>query len=182
MAGQHSTLAQFHIISYGTLLGAQAYQSFIGGIVAYKSLPRPQFATLQASIFPIYFGLQTFFPLVVAATYPGEHSLGVSGPSGFAGVLADGHGVSTLLPLTLTLVGGLANLLVFQRATSKIMGQRKRQESIDGKKYYETGPHSKEMIQLNKSFGRIHGISTLVNFAALAATIYYGKTLADRLV
>ncbi|WEW60565.1 hypothetical protein PRK78_006052 [Emydomyces testavorans] len=182
MADKPSMLAPCHIISYGTLLGTQAYQTFVGGIVAYISLPRAQFATLQGSIFPIYFGLQTIFPLVVAATYPGEKLLGHTGPSSISGVLADGHGVSTLLPLTITFVSGLANVLVFEPATSKIVKERKRQESIDGKKYYDPGPHSKEMMKLNKSFGRVHGISTIINFVGLAATLYYGKTLADRLV
>ncbi|KAK3044070.1 hypothetical protein LTS18_002254, partial [Coniosporium uncinatum] len=37
--------APYHIITYGTLLGCTVFQSFIGGVVAYKCLPRAQFAT-----------------------------------------------------------------------------------------------------------------------------------------
>ncbi|KAI4248758.1 MAG: hypothetical protein LQ352_005822, partial [Teloschistes flavicans] len=56
--------------SYGTLLGSAVFQSFIGGVVAFRSLPRPQFASLQSAIFPIYFSLQTALPVLLALTYP----------------------------------------------------------------------------------------------------------------
>jgi hypothetical protein len=54
-------------------------------------------------------------------------------------------------------------------------------ESIDGKKSYDAPPHSKEMTELNKEFGKLHGISTVVNLAGLAATIAYGVVLGKRL-
>ena len=54
-------------------------------------------------------------------------------------------------------------------------------ETIDGKKSYDPAPHSKEMMRLNKAFGKLHGISSVVNLVSLVATIYYGKVLADRL-
>jgi len=54
-------------------------------------------------------------------------------------------------------------------------------ETIDGKKSYDPPPHSKEMLQLNKSFGRLHGISSLINLVGFAATLYYGTVLANRL-
>jgi hypothetical protein len=54
-------------------------------------------------------------------------------------------------------------------------------ESRDGKKGYDPAPHSKEMLQLNKAFGRMHGISSLINLGAFIATICYGFTIAQRL-
>ena len=36
------------------------------------------------------------------------------------------------------------------------------------------------MMKLNKSFGKLHQLSAVVNLAALAATIYYGVVLAER--
>lgn len=182
MSEGHSVLRPFHILSYGTLLGSQVFHTFVNSVIAFKVLPRPQFSTLQASIFPAYFGLQTVLPLVVAVTYPGERTITGVGPSGISGILADGNGVSTLLPIAVSFVSGLTNMLVLRPATARIMEQRKKQESIDGKKSYDPPPHSKEMIKLNKSFGRVHGISSLVNIVGLLAILYYGKTLADRLV
>jgi hypothetical protein len=54
-------------------------------------------------------------------------------------------------------------------------------ETRDGKKSHDAGPHSTEMQKLNRAFGRIHGISSLVNLGALIATMWYGVSLAERL-
>ncbi|PGH15088.1 hypothetical protein AJ79_02614 [Helicocarpus griseus UAMH5409] len=176
-----SLLAPFHILSYGTLLGTQVYQSFVGGIIAFRALPRPMFSTLQASIFPVYFSLQTALPLAVALTYPGAKTFMGRGPSSLSGVFAEGQRTSTLLPIFTMFVTGLANMLVVGPMTTRIMRERKHQETIDGKKSYDPAPHSKEMLRLNKSFARMHGVSSLVNLAALISTIWYGVVLANRI-
>ena len=54
-------------------------------------------------------------------------------------------------------------------------------ETRDGKKSYDAGPHSKEMKILNQKFGRMHGISSLLNMAGSLATVWYGMVLAERL-
>lgn len=54
-------------------------------------------------------------------------------------------------------------------------------ETRDGKKSYDAAPHSREMQKLNKSFGRLHGASSLVNLVSFLATIWYGVNLAERL-
>lgn len=54
-------------------------------------------------------------------------------------------------------------------------------ETRDGKKSYDAPPHSQEMQRLNKTFGRLHGISASLNLIALAATVYYGVVLSERL-
>ncbi|EGD84761.1 hypothetical protein H112_08474 [Trichophyton rubrum D6] len=180
MPERSSMLAPAHILSYGSLLGFQSYQTFVSGIIAFRTLPRPQFSTLQSSIFPVYFGLQTAVPLVLALTYPGEKVAGRFGTSGLSGVFSESNRWNTLVPIMTTFLSGITNLLVIQPATAKVMRQRKEQESIDGKKYTDAGPHSKEMMKLNKSFGKLHQLSAVVNLAALAATIYYGVVLAER--
>ncbi|KAL2003596.1 hypothetical protein VTN02DRAFT_3142 [Thermoascus thermophilus] len=174
-------LGSFHILSYGTLLGAQIYQSFIGGIISFRTLPRPQFSTLQSSIFPVYFSLQTALPIVTALTFPGERTILGVGPSSINGVLAPENRFTTLLPLATVFVTGLSNLLVLGPMTDKVKEQRNQQEIRDGKKSYDPAPHSKEMLALNKKFGRLHGYSTLVNLVSLLATMYYGTVLGQRL-
>ena len=37
------------------------------------------------------------------------------------------------------------------------------------------------MMRMNKLFGRMHGISSLLNMVGFAATVWYGVTLAERL-
>ena len=51
----------------------------------------------------------------------------------------------------------------------------------DGKEYYAEGPHSEEMRALNKKFGMLHGISSLLNLGTFIAAATYGFTLAARL-
>lgn len=164
----------FHILSYGTLLGTQVFQSFIGGIIAFRRLSRPQFATLQTGIFPIYFGLQTALPVVIALTAP-------SSQGGVTGVLHADNRYSTLFPLATAFVAGVINLLVMHPLVTKTMRERKAQETRDGKKSYDPPPHSKEMLSLNKKFGKLHGLSSLVNLISIAATAYYGVVLSKRL-
>ncbi|TVY78108.1 putative mitochondrial outer membrane protein [Lachnellula suecica] len=175
-----SSPAPYHIITYGTLLGTQFFQSFVGGIVAFKALSRPQFSQLQQKIFPIYFGMQTAMPIILALTYPGSRT--PSGPSSsLSGTFAESNRWSVLVPLATVFVSGLVNMAFFGPATTRIMRQRKVQETRDGKKSYDPAPHSKEMQQLNKAFGRMHGVSTLVNLGGFIATVWYGFTLAERI-
>lgn len=54
-------------------------------------------------------------------------------------------------------------------------------ETRDGKKSYDSPPHSKQMQALNKKFGKIHGVSSLLNMVTLLATIYYGVVIGKQL-
>jgi len=54
-------------------------------------------------------------------------------------------------------------------------------ETKDGKKSYDSPPHSKEMTRLNTSFGRMHGASALMNLVGLVVAVGYGMVLADRI-
>lgn len=98
------------------------HQSFVGGTVAFRALPRPQFASLQAAIFPIYFSMQTALPVVVALTASrGGQTVGLSG------LTAPEHRFSTLLPLATVAVTGLINLFVLRPMTINVMRERKAQ-------------------------------------------------------
>ncbi|RMJ23087.1 hypothetical protein PHISP_06038 [Aspergillus sp. HF37] len=165
----------YHILSYGTLLGTQVYQTFVSGIVAFRSLPRPQFASLQSATFPIYFSLQSGLPLIVALTSSKNGQL--SSPS----ELLAPENRSGLIPLATAMAAGLVNMFVLGPLTMKVMRERKHQESRDGKKSYDPAPHSKEMLALNKRFARVHGMSSLINLVSLLATVYYGVVLGKRL-
>ncbi|KAF1353893.1 hypothetical protein BDV97DRAFT_290870 [Delphinella strobiligena] len=176
----------YHILSYGSLLGITVFQSFIGGVVAYKVLPRPQFATLQQNVFPIFFGLQTVLPLIMIATYPGEKLLGIGGEYiresvGYSGVLAESNKWSALVPFATILLTSAANLFVVGPATTKTMKDRHHQETRDGKKSYDKGPHSAEMEKLNKTFGTLHGVSSLLNLTGFGAMVYYAWVLGSKL-
>lgn len=167
---------------YGTLLGTEVFQSFVAGITAYKVLPRPQFATLQSALFPIYFSMQTALPIILALTFPGERTAIGRLPSSISGVLDPSLRTHVFAPLAIMFVTALANLSYIGPQTTKIMRERKHQETRDGKKSYDSGPHSEEMQALNKKFGLMHGLSSLVNIVGCFATLWYGFYLAERLL
>lgn len=78
-------------------------------------------------------------------------------------------------------VTALVNLVYIGPKTTEVMGLRKHQETRDGKKSYDAGPHSKEMQVLNKQFGILHSVSTLINLAGLGAMVWYGAILGEGL-
>ncbi|KAK4157962.1 hypothetical protein C8A00DRAFT_39674 [Chaetomidium leptoderma] len=172
--------APYHILGYGTLLGTTVFHTFVGGIVSFQVLPRPQFAALMSKLFPIYFSLQAALPAVLALTYPArQNPFGARG--GVAGVLDRANRWTVLAPLAGAFVCALANLAVVGPATTRVMGERKQQERKDGKKAYDAPPHSQEMVALNKRFSMLHGISSLLNLGSLVAAVVYGVTLSSRL-
>ncbi|CAD0089103.1 unnamed protein product [Aureobasidium vineae] len=194
----------YHILSYGSFLGATLFQSFIGGVVAFKVLPRAQFSTLQKATFPVFFALQSVLGLALMVTYPGEKLLGVGGQylrenTGFSGLLVDSNRWPVFVPLATIFVTSVFNSLIIGPATTKTMKERHHQgmwrrdycfnfqtdayllETRDGKKYSDAGPHSKAMEQLNKTFGILHSVSTIINLTAFGCAIWYGFVLGERL-
>lgn len=162
--------AAYHLLSYGTLLGSTLFQSFIGGIIAFRVLPRPQFSTLQKNTFPAYFLLQTVTPILMALTYP----------RGWRSLLLDTDRLGFSLIGTM-LISGVINMAWVGPQTTEIMKQRKHQETRDGKKSYDAGPHSEEMQRLNKKFGMLHGVSSLTNLVGFLAMCWYGFVLGEGL-
>lgn len=146
----------------------------------YRVLERPQFSAVQNKLFPIYFSLQTALPVLLALTYPGSRNpFGI--PPSLKGVLDSSNRWAVLAPLVTMFLTGLTNLVVLMPKTRECMKDRNMQEKKDGKKSYDAPPHSEEMLALNKKFGQLHGISSLLNLTTFAATIVYGITLSSRL-
>ncbi|KAL6713445.1 hypothetical protein ACLMJK_008910 [Lecanora helva] len=180
-----SSPAPYHILSYGTLLGTTVYQSFVNGIVSYRALSRPQFSTLQAALTPVYFAIQTALPVVMAITYPGIKNLspmgGANESNSLSGVLEPRNRWTVLAPIAGIFLMNVSNLVWAGPVTTRIMKERKHQETRDGKKYYDEGPKSKEMERLNKAFTRMHSFSAITNLIGLGITVWYGVLLSERL-
>lgn len=79
------------------------------------------------------------------------------------------------------LATGLINWLYVGPQTTEVMRLRKHQETRDEKKSYDKGPHSEEMQKLNKRFGMLHGVSTLVNLTGFVSMLWYGVLLGEGL-
>lgn len=97
--------------------------------MAYKSLPRPAFSALQSNIFPIYFGMQTALPAIMALTFPGRGSNILNGvtATGFSGLFAEQNRYSVLAPIGTIFVSGLLNAVWLGPLTTKTMRERKHQ-------------------------------------------------------
>lgn len=107
-------------------------------------------------------------------------------PRGPKALLPSNHSSTSpdLLSLSLIstmLVTGLINWLYVGPQTTEIMKLRKHQETRDGKKSYDVGPHSAEMQKLNKQFGVLHGVSSLVNLVGFLSMCWYGVVLGEGL-
>jgi hypothetical protein len=118
--------------------------------------------------------MQTLLPLCLALTYPDSSSrLGST-------LLRPAHRPS-LIAISLMAVCGAVNWCVVGPATTATMRLRKRQETVEGKKYWDQGAKSAEMAALNKRFAVLHGVSSLVNLVGIISTVWYGFVLGDRL-
>ena len=125
--------------------------------------------------------MQTALPVVMALTFPSERTAISTRPGSLSGVLDESNRSHVLTPIAIMFVTSLVNLAYLGPATTKCMRERKHQETRDGKKSYDKGPHSQEMQMLNKKFEYLHGASTLVNLAGWFAMLWYGFYLGDRL-
>lgn len=95
---QSSVLATAHVLSYGILCGTTIWHSFIGGPLAYKTLPRQQFGTLQGRLFPPFFALQVLTGSICLAT---SYLYGVPASSDRSLLVMAGIALSGLLNLAL---------------------------------------------------------------------------------
>ena len=102
-----------------------ASQTFINGIVMFRTVDRPAFSAIQQKLFPIYFGLQTVLPIVMALTFPGNSLIGLS--SGLSGLLSDFSRWHSLLPIATMFVTGLLNFAILLPATTGVMKERRGQ-------------------------------------------------------
>ncbi|RSL61288.1 hypothetical protein CEP54_006281 [Fusarium duplospermum] len=141
---------------------------------------RPSFSAIQQKLFPIYFGLQTILPGILALTFPGNSLIGLSnGPRGLVTEFARWH---SLLPIGIMALTGAVNFTILLPLTTETMKQRRGQVKRDGKEWFAAGPHSDEMKALNKRFGILHGISSLINLTTFFAAVAYGFTLGGRVL
>lgn len=117
----------------------------------------------------------------MALTFPAERTAIGTGSSSLAGVLEPEHRWTVLAPLAVTALTGAANALFIGPMTTRCMRERKHQETRDGKKAYDAGPHSEAMQVLNRRFAWLHGASSMTNLVGCLTTLAYGFYLGERL-
>ncbi|GAA6064125.1 hypothetical protein JCM10212_006764 [Sporobolomyces blumeae] len=145
-----------HNLILGTLLGSTVWHGFIGGLIAYRTLPRQQFGNLQSKLFPRYFALQATGSLALLGLYHRAGKL----------IKSDRN----MWVLAVMLGTSAANWLVVGPWTTAVMKKRHRRERIEGKDY-NAADVSPEMKALNKRFGALHGVSSMLNLGFLSAIV-----------
>ena len=155
------TLASVHLTAFGISLGTQIYTTFFLGLAMFRNLPRQTFGRLQAKLFPIYFA-------VVAATTLFQFASLAFGPG-----LLKPQAVS----LGVTFVATLANLLVVEPLSTKSMFER---YALENAPVGATRDEAR-ISALRKEFGKLHGISSMLNLVALVAAVAHGAWLASHL-
>ncbi|TBU64761.1 hypothetical protein BD310DRAFT_913292, partial [Dichomitus squalens] len=160
-------------IGYASLFGMTLWVTFIGGVIAFKALPRQQFGNLQHRTFPIYFSISIALSSGLLALWTWSHPLVLT--HYLQPAVAD---VSQAYTLASVLLSQVVNHFVIGPLTSKTMFQRHRLEKEEGKAYNEPGV-SEQMKSLNKTFGQLHGLSSLANLTAFFALVFHGLYIGN---
>ena len=164
-------VALLHLLAFASWFGCSIWVSLVAGIVMFKTLPRHVFGRLQARLFPAYFKFSTATLVVSVAT---------------SGAI-DKDGIPYLL--IVTLAANLLNQLYFEPATTKVMYQRHAVEKRLGTGH-EVGKikpddpvkaNNPELVALSKTFGMLHGISTLLTLGGIGAGCVWLNACADQL-
>lgn len=136
----------------------------------FQNLPRHTFGRLQSKLFPAYFLYSAI--MVVLAT---------------SSAFALGWGIQTLTMIFITI---LINLLYLEPQTTSVMFQRHVVERRLGtgqevgllKPKDPTIANDPELKRLSKQFGLLHGLSTLMNLAALGVGCYWMNYCTQKMV
>ncbi|KAJ5272445.1 hypothetical protein N7478_007570 [Penicillium angulare] len=161
------SLLPYHILSYGTLLGTELFQSFINTKICFHYLPMREFLALQKHIFPVYFGCQIGLAVLTAATHP---------PYGIISLVKD---VWSVIPLGIVVGMGGLNYFIFGPRTMTASFLRRAVQEIDKTADY-VDPVRAERV--NRSFSRNHAMSIHFNAIALVATVWYGFRLSSNIL
>ncbi|RLV83478.1 putative mitochondrial outer membrane protein [Meyerozyma sp. JA9] len=160
-----NTGAPYHLFLYSIALGGSVFHSFVVSPLAFKHLPREEFGKLQNKVFPTYFIGQAVVPLVLGLTSPFRlcpFSTGVLAISGIAGAL----NYFVLLPICRNIKQQRDELVA-----------NKLHETIEGGEVKASDKYT----ELNKKFGKYHGISSVLNLLSIASLAVYGTVMAKRL-
>ena len=145
-------LAFAHMMAFGMWFGTLGWTSTVFGIVAFRNLPRQTFGKLQSKLFPKYFAVTGAMPLLLIGTL---YSL-----SGGAPVM---HEIKLLGIAALT---AFANIAVAEPKATEVMFERYALENEPASERDEA-----RISALKKTFGKWHGISSLLNLVNLVCAV-----------
>ncbi|KAL3910935.1 MAG: hypothetical protein SGILL_007489 [Bacillariaceae sp.] len=155
--------------------GCSVWVSFVAGLVMFKNLPRHVFGRLQSKLFPAYF---LFSALMIGLSILSASALSETWQQAYK------------IPLASILMTILANVVYLEPKTTEVMFERHVVERKLGTGQ-EVGiikpkdskiANDPELKALSKKFGMLHGMSTLMNLAALGVGCYWVNFLTQQMV
>ncbi|KAG7345944.1 protein of unknown function DUF4149 containing protein [Nitzschia inconspicua] len=170
---QH-VLTLVHLLSFMSWFGCSIWVSFVGGIIMFQNLPRHTFGRLQSKLFPAYF---LFSAIAIVLSIASATALSWSRNNG-------------TMSLYLILATILINLVYLEPKTTQVMFERHVVERKLGTGQ-EVGiikpkdpkiANDPELKKLSKTFGMLHGMSTLMNLAALGVGCYWANVLTHQMI
>ncbi|EIW64548.1 uncharacterized protein TRAVEDRAFT_25694 [Trametes versicolor FP-101664 SS1] len=160
-------------VGYAWLFGMTLWVTFVGGVIAFKTLPRQQFGTLQHRTFPVYFVISIALSSGLLGLWTYSH------PTVLTEYLKPTNAdVAQAYALAAVVFAQASNHFVIGPLTSKTMFQRHRLEKQEGKGYNEPGV-SADMKALNKTFAKLHGVSSLANMTAFLSLLFHGLWIGN---
>ena len=150
-------LAGVHLFAFSYWFGSQLYTTFVAGITMYKNLPRQTFGKLQAKLFPKYFAGGSISLLAMLATTQAVVGAPMVKP--------------TLITLGVALGANLVNQWFLEPKATDVMMRRYEMEN-------ENRQSEDEYKKLAASFGKFHGLSSLVNLVSLCAAFVHTARVA----
>ncbi|KAL7412989.1 hypothetical protein BDY24DRAFT_390272 [Mrakia frigida] len=161
-----------HLLVFAWTFGSNAWETCVGGRLAYRNLPRNHFRIVRGRVFLYYFGINAIASTYLLASQlllnPLTSSLfDLSSPPSFNAFLLGAHAGSYWL-----------NSLWLGRRVTALMVERSDRELFEGKTYTDQDV-SQEMKQLNKTFVRVHLVSVFLNIAGCLLVGLHGLWLAN---
>ncbi|KAI0004128.1 hypothetical protein BJV74DRAFT_425387 [Russula compacta] len=166
-------LRGLYTLGFSFTFGMSLWVTFIGGIIAYKALPRHQFGSLQQRTFPIYFNLNALISSGLLLAWIRNHSAvitHITDPT-----VPD---VTQAYALAVVAVSQALNSFWLGPATSKLFAVRLKLEKAEGKDAHDPDVSS-DMKTLNAKFARLHGYSSLANLVAFLSLAFHGLWIGN---
>ncbi|SCU97189.1 LAFA_0G10242g1_1 [Lachancea sp. 'fantastica'] len=149
----------FNLIVYSFAFGGTTFYSYVASPLAFKHLPRESFSELQNKVFPIFFQLQAFSPLLLGLTAPMPLQAG------------------SLVALASASLSGCLNLFWLLPWTRRVKEARHRlADTLQGEEL------EAQDQPLRKEFGKSHGLSLFFHTTNVVAMLAYGVLLTRGLI
>ncbi|GLJ55054.1 hypothetical protein SUGI_1181690 [Cryptomeria japonica] len=171
-----------HLLAFSTLYGSSVWVNLLAGHVLAATIPRQQFALIQSKMYPLYFNTMAFGLSICLLTHPAIH------PSKSEAGIQRLLGYNLLFSLLFT----LANLLILEPRTTKVVFEKLRVEKEEGRgtdvadNTNEDNVLKCRIMRLNRKLKFLHRLSSLVNMLTFMSLswhlVYLSSYIKDTVV